>query len=71
MSHVCIAPYKFNKMMSVKANFSNTKAIKEPIYTFKEPTVAVSGISMKSSGTMKDLILSFTAQEKMMPFKGS
>lgn len=29
-------------------------------YTFKEPMVAVSGISMKSSGTLNDLILSFT-----------
>jgi hypothetical protein len=29
-------------------------------YTFKEPTVAVSGISIKSSGTLKELILSFT-----------
>lgn len=29
-------------------------------HTFKDPMVAVSGISIKSSGTLNDLILSFT-----------
>lgn len=30
------------------------------IYTLSEPTVAVSGTSIKSSGTLKDFMLNFT-----------
>jgi len=35
---------------------------KTQLLTFNEPIVAVSGMLMKSSGTLKDFILSFTGK---------
>lgn len=34
------------------------------IHTFSEPTVAVSGTSIKSSGILKDLMLNLTATKE-------
>lgn len=40
------------------------EAVVVPNHTFSELTVAVSEISMKSSGTLKDFILSFTKNKE-------
>lgn len=40
-----------------------TKAKQRKLQTFKEATVAVSGTSMKSSGTLNDLMLNLTGKE--------
>jgi hypothetical protein len=48
--------------MSTQENQTNVKKY-ILAYTFSDPTVAVSGTSIKSSGILKDLMLSFTAPE--------
>lgn len=51
MSHICINRYN---------TFLNKKTRNKRTRTFIEPTVAVSGTSMYSSGTLKDFMLKVT-----------
>ena len=55
--------YILNTFLSLSVKFTKNK-LTGKTYTFSDPTVEVSGISINSSGTLKDLIVSFTAQKR-------